>query len=53
VSELVAVGDSEDVGNAERLTDVALALHLTHVQGIAPDPLSRGPQPLHSFFSGF
>jgi hypothetical protein len=41
--ERMAVGDGEDVGPAERLADVALALHLAHAQGIAPDAVgARG-----------
>jgi hypothetical protein len=33
----VEVGDREHVGHAERLGDVALALHGAHAQGVAPD----------------
>ena len=32
VAKRMAVGDGEDVGHAERLGDVALALHFTHAQ---------------------
>ena len=42
----VGVGDGEDVGDAERLADVALALHLAHVQRVEPDAVGRGAEPL-------
>ena len=35
----MAVGDSQHIGPAERLADVALALHLAHAQGVAPDAM--------------
>ena len=37
VAELVGVDHGEHVGDAERLADVALALHLAHVQRVAAD----------------
>ena len=35
----MAVGDGQDIGIAQRLTDVALALHFAHPQRIAADPV--------------
>jgi hypothetical protein len=49
VSQLVGVDHGEDVGDAEGLPDVALALYLRHVQGIAPDPVRRFSQPAEAF----
>ena len=37
VAHRMAVGDGEDVGQAERLPDVALALHFAHPQSEAAD----------------
>jgi hypothetical protein len=39
VGERAAVRDRQDVGHAERLPDVALALDLAHAQGIASDAI--------------
>ena len=44
VPQLIHVHHGEDVGDPQRLADVALALHLAHVQGVAPDPIRRVPQ---------
>ena len=41
VAQLVGVDHGEHVGAPERLADVALALHLAHVQGVVPDPVGR------------
>jgi len=37
VGESVEIGHRQHVGDAQRLGDVALALHLAHAQGIAAD----------------
>jgi hypothetical protein len=43
VGELMAVGDGKHIGPAERLADVALALHLAHAQGETADAMgARG-----------
>ena len=44
VPQLVHVHDREDVGDPQRLADVVLALYLTYVQGIVPDPIRRVPR---------
>ena len=38
-SQLILVEDGEDVGDAEGLADVALTLHLAHVEGVPADPV--------------
>jgi hypothetical protein len=38
--ECMTVGDSQDLGHAERLADVALSLHFTHPQRIPADSVS-------------
>ena len=43
VAELVGVDHGEHVGDAERLADVALALHLAHVQRVAADAVGGRP----------
>ena len=40
----VLVDDGEHVGDAEALADVALALHLAHVDDVVPDPERSGLQ---------
>ena len=44
-SQLILVEDGEDVGDAEGLADVALALHLAHVEGVPADPVGGLAQP--------
>ena len=41
----VAEQDGEHVGHAEGLADVALALHLAHVEGVAADPVGGVAEP--------
>ena len=43
----VLVDHGEDVGEAEALADVALALHLAHVQDVVPDAVGGGGQVGH------
>ena len=45
-SQLVGVGDGEDIGDAHRLADVALALNFSHRQRVEPDPVGGLPEPL-------
>ena len=33
----VKVGDRENIGDAERLRDIALSLHFTHTECVEPD----------------
>jgi hypothetical protein len=40
VFEGVEIRDRKDIGDAERLSDIALALHLPHAHGMAPDSIS-------------
>ena len=41
VAQAVGVDGGEDVGGAEGLSDVALALFLAHVQGVVPDAVGE------------
>jgi hypothetical protein len=43
--EQVAEQDGEHVGDAEGLADVALALHLAHVEGVAADAVGGVAEP--------
>ena len=48
-AQLVLVDHREDVGDAERLADVPLALDLAHVERVAADPGRRLAQPGDAF----
>ena len=37
VAQGVEIGDREQIGRAQRLTDITLALNLAHAQGVAAD----------------
>jgi hypothetical protein len=43
-AQRVAIGHCQHIGPAQGLADVALALDLTHAQGVAPDPVGAPGQ---------
>ena len=47
VAQRVEVGHGQHVGDAERLGDVALALHLAHAQRVAADAVGAFGQARH------
>ena len=46
IDTTVYASDGENVGDVERLGDIALALHLAHLQRVAADTVGAGRQAL-------